>query len=108
MGVPGWHERASLPGGLRLSDYLNAGVIARIYRCDEVREALARIGRGNLHRHSPPAEVMVYQVIAMALFPADSTREVLRCLLEGLRWVSPELLLRVLPASRRSRGRVRT
>ena len=30
---------------------------------------------------------MVYYAIAMALYMGSSTREVLRCLLEGLRWL---------------------
>ena len=83
--------RASLPAGLRLSDDLSVGVIARTYPREEVQEALARTGRGSVRRRSLPAEVMVYYVIAMAVFRAVSTREILRCLLEGLRWVSPEL-----------------
>jgi hypothetical protein len=31
--------------------------------------------------------VMVYYAIALALYMGSSTREVLRCLLEGLRWL---------------------
>ena len=99
--------RASLPGGLRLSDYLCVGVIARIYPHDAVREALERTGRGSVRRRSLPAEVMVYYVIGMALFRSVSTREVLCCLLEGLRWVSPELLLRISGKSSISRARSR-
>src|SRR5215213_6084856 len=34
-----------------------------------------------------PAPVMVYYAIALALYMGSSTREVLRCLLEGLRWL---------------------
>jgi Insertion element 4 transposase N-terminal len=30
---------------------------------------------------------MIYYVIALALYTTASTREVLRCLLEGLRWL---------------------
>ena len=77
------------------------------YPREDVQEALARTGRGSVRRRSLPAEVMVYYVIAMAVFRAVSTREVLRCLLEGLRWVSPELLLRVSGKSSISRARTR-
>ena len=34
-----------------------------------------------------PAPVVVYYVIALALFMQVSYREVLRCLLEGLAWL---------------------
>ena len=50
---------------------------------------------------------MVYTVIVMALFRAVSTREVLRCLVDGLRWVSPDLPVRVSGKSSISRARAR-
>ena len=78
---------ASLPGGLRLSDYLSVGVIIRKYPPRAAREALRRTGRGSVRKRSLPAAVMVYHVIAMGLFRSVSTREVLRCLMEGLRWI---------------------
>ena len=98
---------ASLPGGLRLSDYLSVGVIARVFPRTAVREALRRTERESVRRRSLPAEVMMYYVIAMSLFRQASTREVLRCLMEGLRWVSPELLVRVSGKSSISRARSR-
>ena len=98
---------ASLPGGLRLSDYLSVGVIARKYPPRAVREALRRTGRGSVRKRSLPAEVMVYYVIAMGLFRSVSTRELLRCLMEGLRWISPELVTRDSDKSSISRARTR-
>ena len=45
-----------------------------------------------------PVHVMVYYVIALALYVQVSYREVLRCLLEGLRWLAgPDATVR--PAS---------
>ena len=75
---------ASLPGGLRLSDYLSVGVIARVFPRVAVREALRRTERASVRQRALPADVMVYYVIVMALFRQASTREVLRCLMEGL------------------------
>ena len=98
---------ASLPGGLRLSDYLSVGVIARVFPREAVREALGRTGRGSVRQRALPADVMMYYVIAMALFRQVSTREVLRCLMEGLRWVSPDLVVRVSGKSSISRARGR-
>ena len=98
---------ARLSGGPRLSDHLGASVIARAFPPDAVREALRHTGRASLRRRALPAEVMVYYVIAMALFRQVSTREALRCLMEGLRWVSPELRARVPGKSSISRARAR-
>ena len=98
---------ASLPGGARLSDYLSVSVIARVYPREAVRAALRSCGRESVRRRALPAEVMMYYVIVMALFRSVSAREVLRCLLDGLRWVSPQLPVRVSGKSSLSRARTR-
>ena len=81
-GVP-----AGLPAGVRLSDHISLGVIARAFPPDRVRQVLAETGRASERERDLPAQVMVYYAIAMALYMGSSTREVLRCLLEGLRWL---------------------
>jgi hypothetical protein len=52
-----------------------------------VRQVLAETGRASERERDLPAPVMVYYAIALALYMGSSTREVLRCLLEGLRWL---------------------
>src|SRR5215212_7180333 len=79
-GVP-----AGLPAGVRLSDHISLGVIARAVPPDRVRQILAETGRASERERDLPAQVMVYYAIALALYMGSSTREVLRCLLEGLR-----------------------
>ena len=50
-----------------------------------------RTDRGSQRNRSLPGHVMVYYAIALALYADVSTREVLRCLLEGVRWLgAPE------------------
>ena len=61
-------KAAALAGGARLSDYLSVSVIARVYPRAAVRAALCSLGRDSQRRRDLPAEVMVYYVIAMALF----------------------------------------
>ena len=78
--------RAGLPAGIRLSDHISLGVIARTFPLDQVRQVLAETGRASERERDLPAHVMVYYAIALALYTGVSTREVLRCLLEGLRW----------------------
>src|SRR5215207_1509315 len=81
-GVP-----AGLPAGVRLSDHISLGVIARAVPPARVREVLAETGKASERERDLPAPVMVYYAIALALYMGSSTREVLRCLLEGLRWL---------------------
>ena len=95
--------QAVLPGGPRLSDYLSIGVLAQVYPIAAVREALASCGRASLRQRALPAEAMVYYVVALGLFRSVSAREVLRCLMEGLRWVSSDATLRVSGKSSISR-----
>jgi hypothetical protein len=81
-GIP-----AGLPAGVRLSDHISLGVIARVVPPARVRQVLAETGRAGERERDLPAPVMVYYAIALALYMGSSTREVLRCLLEGLRWL---------------------
>jgi hypothetical protein len=81
-GVP-----AGLPAGVRLSDHISLGVIARAVPPEQVRQVLAETGKASERERDLPAQVMVYYAIALALYMGSSTREVLRCLLEGLRWL---------------------
>ena len=81
-GVP-----AGLPAGVRISDHISLGVIARAFPSERVQQILAETGKASERERDLPAQVMVYYAIALALYMGSSTREVLRCLLEGLRWL---------------------
>jgi len=81
-GVP-----AGLPAGVRLSDHISLGVIARAVPPGRVRQVLSETDRASARERDLPAQAMVYYAIALALYMGSSTREVLRCLLEGLRWL---------------------
>src|SRR3954453_2736639 len=78
---------AGLPAGVRLSDHISLGVIARTFPIEEVRRVLAETGKASERERDLPAHVVVYYAVALALYTTASTREVLRCLLEGLRWL---------------------
>jgi hypothetical protein len=61
-----------------------------------VQEILAQTGKASQRQRDLPAQVMVYYAIAMALYLQSSCREVLRCLLEGVRWLAgPEARIKV-------------
>jgi hypothetical protein len=98
---------AGLPAGVRLSDHISLGVIARAFPPDQVRRVLSETGRTSERERDLPAQVMVYYAIALALYMGSSTREVLRCLLEGLRWLWGAEAVKVAGRSGISQARTR-
>jgi hypothetical protein len=98
---------AGLPAGIRLSDHISLGVIARTFPLDRVQQVLAETDKASERERDLPAHVMVYYVIALALYTSASTREVLRCLLEGLRWLWGAEAVRVAGKSGISQARTR-
>jgi hypothetical protein len=98
---------AGLPAGVRLSDHISLGVIARTFPLDRVRRVLAETGKASQRERDLPAHVMVYYVIALALYMASGTREVLRCLVEGLRWLWGADAVKVAGKSGISQARTR-
>src|SRR4051795_2758217 len=98
---------AGLPAGIRVSDHVSLGVIARTFPLDQVRRVLAETGKASERERDLPAHVMVYYAIALALYMPSGTREVLRCLLEGLRWLWGAEAVRVAGRSGISQPRTR-
>src|SRR3954447_13001389 len=98
---------AGLPAGVRLSDHVSLGVIAGTFPIEEVRRILAETGKASERERDLPAHVMVYYAVALALYTTASTREVLRCLLEGLRWLWGAEAVRVAGKSGISQARTR-
>jgi len=78
---------AVLPSGTRITDLISLGVIAKTFSRDHIERIVLETGRSSKRQRSLPAHVVMYYVIAMALFMEASYREVLRCLLEGIRWL---------------------
>jgi transposase IS4-like protein/DDE family transposase len=98
---------AGLPAGIRVSDHISLGVIAEAFPIGEVRRVLAETGRASERERDLPAHVMVYYAVALALYAGSGTREVLRCLLEGLRWLWGAGAVRVAGKSGISQARTR-
>jgi transposase IS4-like protein len=98
---------AGLPAGIRLSDHISLGVIAKAFPPSRVRQVLAETGKESERERDLPAQVMVYYAIALALYMTSGTREVLRCLLEGLRWLWGAEVVRVAGKSGISQARTR-
>jgi len=99
---------AALPAGSRITDYISLGVIARFFPADKVRDVLKETDRASVRERDLPAHVVVYYVIALALYMRSSYREVLRCLLEGVQWLlDPSAPVKVAGKSGISQARSR-
>jgi len=99
---------ASLPAGSRITDYISLGVLAKTFPLERVQAVLAATGTASRRQRDLPAHVVVYYVIALALYMQSSTREVLRCLLEGVQWLlGPGAAVKVAGKSGISQARTR-
>ena len=99
---------AALPAGGRITDYISLGVVTRFFPAEKVRDALSQTGRTSKRERELPAQVMMYYVIALALYMNSSYREVLRCVLEGIQWLlEPSAKIKVTGSSGISQARSR-
>jgi Insertion element 4 transposase N-terminal/Transposase DDE domain len=99
---------ATLPEGSRITDYISLGVIAKTFPLDKICAVLAATGTASVRERDLPAHVVIYYVIALALFMQASSREVLRCLLEGVQWLlDPSVSVKVAGKSGISQARSR-
>ncbi len=99
---------AELPAGSRVTDFISLGVIAKYFPVSRVNAILRDAGKASIRQRDLPAHVVIYYVIALALYMQSSYREVLRCLLEGIQWlVDPASPIRVAGKSGISQARTR-
>jgi hypothetical protein len=99
---------AELPPGARITDYISLGVITKTFPLSIIGPVLSNTGTASVRQRDLPAQVVVYYVIALALYMQSSYREVLRCLLEGVQWLrDPSVPVRVAGKSGISQARTR-
>jgi hypothetical protein len=99
---------AELRAGPRITDYISLGVVAASFPRETIDEVLRETGKRSQRQRDLPSHVVVYYVIALALFMQVSYREVLRCLLEGVQWLlGPEARVKVAGKSGISQARTR-
>lgn len=99
---------AGLPAGARITDYISLGVVSRAFPPSAIGAVLEKTKRASQRQRDLPAQVVVYYVIALALYMQSSYREVLRCLLEGIQWLrDPSVAIRVAGKSGISQARTR-
>src|SRR3954466_13992171 len=90
---------AGLPAGSRITDYISLGVIAKYFPAEKIHSVLKETERSSVRQRDLRFHVVVYYVIALALYMRSSYREVLRCLLERAQWLM-DPSARVRPASK--------
>lgn len=79
-------SEARLSAGIRLTDHISLGVLTKTFPRILVDRVLTESGKSSQRERQMPAHVTTYYVIALALYMQVSYREVLRCLVEGLKW----------------------
>ena len=70
----------------RLTDHVSIGVLTRVFPPELVDGVVLEAGRREQRQRLLPARVVVYYVLALALFADCSYEEVMRQLVEGLAW----------------------
>jgi hypothetical protein len=99
---------AELPKGTRITDHISLGVLTKTFPLDKVIAVIAAAGKTSRRQRDLPSHVVLYYVIALTLYMQVSYREVLRCLLEGIKWLlGPEWEVKVTGKSGISQARTR-
>lgn len=93
--------------GDRLTDLMNIGVLTTCFPLDQIHEVLRQTSKASKRLRDLPAHVMMYYVVALSLYRAEGSREVLRLLLEGLRSIVG-LGVEVVPAGKAAISRARS
>ena len=79
--------KAVLGGGARLSDYLSASLLARVYPAEMVGEILDQHGCNSKRIRSLPAVPGVYFCMALSLYPEAAYEQVFAVVSQGLSWM---------------------
>ncbi len=97
----------TIPAGMRLTDHISLGVLTAQFPRELIDQVLFETERVNERERALPAHVMVYYVLALALYAEVSTQEVLRCVVEGARWLGEPSTADVPTKSAISQARIR-
>ena len=97
----------TLSKGGMISHNLSIALLCKTFDFQKISSILQVTDKKSKRTRDLPAEVVVYYVIAMCLFMHVNLKEVLRCLLEGLRLVLGRNMLKVTGKSGISMARSR-
>ena len=78
--------KAVLGSGARLSDYLSASLLARVFPAEVVHEVLNAHGCNSQRQRRFPAVAGVYYSMALSLYPEAAYEELFAVVAQGLAW----------------------
>ena len=79
--------KAELGAGARLSDYLSASLLARVYSPELVHQVLDEHGVNSQRVRSFPAVPVTYYCMALSLYPEAAYADVFAVVAQGLAWM---------------------
>jgi Insertion element 4 transposase N-terminal/Transposase DDE domain len=82
---------SALPGGVRTSDLVTLGILAEHVPNGMVRRAVSKANAESQRKRTLPAPLTALYVVAMSLYRDVAYEEILRCLLEGMRWLGQDV-----------------
>ena len=97
--------KAVLGAGARLSDYLSASLLARVYPPEQVHQALNEHGVNSQRIRSFPAVAVTYYCMALSLYPEAAYEEVFAVVAQGLAWMQGSAAVPTLAKSSISAAR---
>lgn len=83
-------SKAVLGSGARLSDFISASLLARVFPLAMVNEVLEAHGCGSQRVRRFPATVGVYYCMALSLYPEAAYEDVFAVVADGLAWIRGE------------------
>jgi hypothetical protein len=101
--------KAALGTGVRLSDYLSASLLARVYPAQLIESILDERGVNSQRQRNLPALATTYYCMALSLYPDVAYEEVYAVVAQGLGWMqgqstSPEIAKSSISAARKKIG----
>jgi Insertion element 4 transposase N-terminal/Transposase DDE domain len=100
-------SKATLGDGVRLTDYLGASLLARVYPLELVESVLQEHGVQSQRVRSFPAQVTTYYCMALALYPQSAYEAVFAAVAQGLCSVHGSIAPRTVVKSAISTARTR-
>ena len=82
--------KAVLKTGARLSDFMSASLLARVYPAESVAACLVKHGRNRQRLRSFPATAGVYCCMALSLYPEAAYEAVFSVVTAGLAWAADQ------------------
>ena len=90
--------KAALGAGARLSDYLSASLLARVYPPEVVNQKLNEHGVNSKRIRGFPAVCVTYYCMALSLYPEAAYEDVFAVVAQGLAWMQGGQAVPVKPA----------